>query len=221
MIRAPCHRCSRPDSARTVGCSSSVTTMGTSFSTTWQPVGHVGGGVARCPWWTWRSIPAETSSRWFAARSRKCQLPNLRRRDRSGHSVDSVVAGRHGSVAWSPDGSTLATPRSDGRMELWDIATGIRRASLEGLTGTIVGAGFRPAAPSSQAIGLPVPGCRLRWDTVLGRPIMSVSSTFSHNSSEFSQQGRIVISVEDVLTTYEVDPAASNIGHLPRFPLKS
>ncbi len=35
-------------------------------------------------------------------------------------------------VAWSPDGTTLATPCDDLKIYLWDAATGIRKAILEG-----------------------------------------------------------------------------------------
>lgn len=37
-------------------------------------------------------------------------------------------------VAWSPDGTTLATACKDYKIILWDTATGIRRATLEGHT---------------------------------------------------------------------------------------
>ena len=47
---------------------------------------------------------------------------------------------------------------------------------------------------------------RLRlWDTVLGRPVLSVTS--AHEKVQFSRDGRIVVRREDQLTTYQVEPA--------------
>src|SRR5262249_42574772 len=47
-------------------------------------------------------------------------------------------------VMWSPDGTTLVTPRGDVKIYLWDAATGTRRATLELLAGGIVAA-FHPS----------------------------------------------------------------------------
>jgi WD40 repeat protein/tetratricopeptide (TPR) repeat protein len=109
------------------------------------------------------------------------------------------------AVAWSPDGTTLATARDDKKVYLWDPASGVRKATLEGSTSFIINMGFHPAGTLLASNGWED---RLRlWDTVLGRPVLSLTANHSPTSSEFSQDGRIVISLEDKLTTFEVDPA--------------
>ncbi len=105
-------------------------------------------------------------------------------------------------AAWSPDGHTLATPCQDMKIDLWDTTTGIRRATLEGHTNYGMNAAFHPAGTllaSNDFDG------RLRlWDPILGRPVLSLSGG---RGPEFSRDGRIVVSLEDKLTTYQVDPA--------------
>jgi WD40 repeat protein/tetratricopeptide (TPR) repeat protein len=108
-------------------------------------------------------------------------------------------------IAWSPDGATLALPRSDITIDLWEAATGIRKVTLEGSSNAVVNAGFHPAGTLLASNGWEN---RLRlWDTVLGQPILSLTGSCSPTSSEFSRDGRIVVSVEDQLITYQVDPA--------------
>jgi WD40 repeat protein len=108
-----------------------------------------------------------------------------------------------GQLAWSPDGTTLATACNDRKIFLWDAATGIRKATLEGhINGGIVVA-FHPAGTllaSSDWSG------ELRiWDQILGRPWLNLTGDLQ---SGFSQDGRIVIDRrEEGLTTYQVDPA--------------
>ena len=105
-------------------------------------------------------------------------------------------------VAWSPDGAMLATPCDDRKIYLWDAATGIRRATLEGSTNFGLCAAFHPAGTLLASNGWEG---RLRlWDPVLGRPVLSVTS---NRWPEFSKEGRIVIAFEDKLTPYQVDPA--------------
>ena len=108
-------------------------------------------------------------------------------------------------VAWSPDGTTLATSRDDRKVYLWDPATGIRKAALEGSTNSVLNVGFHPAGTLLASNGWEN---RLRlWDTVLGRPVLSFTGNYIEASSEFSQDGRIVVALEDKLITYQVDPA--------------
>jgi WD40 repeat protein len=103
---------------------------------------------------------------------------------------------------WSPDGTTLAILVDDGKIALWDAATGIRRATLEGHIDPGLWATFHPAGPLLASKGY---GRRLRlWDPVLGWPWLTVTGD---SASEISQDGRIVLEHEDGLTTYQVDPA--------------
>jgi WD40 repeat protein/tetratricopeptide (TPR) repeat protein len=109
------------------------------------------------------------------------------------------------SVAWSPDGTTLATPCSDSKIYLWEAATGKLRAVLEGSTNGGLIAAFHPAGSLLVSNGWE---SRLRlWDTILGRPVLSLTAVLHSPTIAFSHDGRIVLSLEDRLTTYQVDPA--------------
>ena len=124
-------------------------------------------------------------------------------RIRAGSSGRSPLAGAGNGGAWSPDGTTLATPCDDSKIYLWDAATGMRKATLEGYTNHRNHCGFPPRRHTAGKQRL---GIRLRlWDPVLGRPWLSL--TGASGFPEFSQDGRIVLLHEDKLTTYQVDPA--------------
>ena len=121
----------------------------------------------------------------------------------SGRLVRSISLSTASHVdAWSPDGTSLAI--SGGvKISLWDAATGIRKAVLEGSTSAGLGTAFHPSGVLLASNGWE---SRLRlWDTVLGRPVLSL--TGGPGQPVFSRDGRIVVQVEDRLTTYQVDPA--------------
>jgi serine/threonine protein kinase/WD40 repeat protein len=105
-------------------------------------------------------------------------------------------------LAWSPEGATLATGCAGNKVYLWDATTGVRTAALEG-DGHINGGGFlSPFHPSGTLLAINHTAMRL-WDPVLGRPWLS----WSGGLTGFSQDGRMVVSVENNWTTYHVDPA--------------
>ena len=62
----------------------------------------------------------------------------------SGRVVRTISLNRPASVAWSPDGATLATPGEDLRIDLWDAPSGILRARLEGSTNRRLARDFPP-----------------------------------------------------------------------------
>jgi eukaryotic-like serine/threonine-protein kinase len=107
-----------------------------------------------------------------------------------------------GSIAWSPDGATLAIAHAQ-KIYVWDITTGTRRLTLEGSTNFGITTAFHPAGT------LLASNCwegRLRiWDLVLGRPWLSV--TAGDGFVTMSRDGRIILRHEDKLTTYQIDPA--------------
>ncbi len=121
-----------------------------------------------------------------------------------------------GVGAWSPDGTTLAL--TDGlKISLWDAATGIRKAVLEGPTNGGLGAAFHPSGMIVAGNGWE---SHLRlWDTVLGRPVLSLAG--GPGQPVFSRDGRIVVEVEDRLTTYHADPALENrtFAHMSNEPV--
>jgi len=107
-------------------------------------------------------------------------------------------------VVWSPDGTTLATACDDAKVYLWDAVTGTAKARFEGSTNAGLHATFHPSGTLLASNGWEN---RLRlWDAILGRPVLSFSGSDIERSG-FSQDGQIVVSLEDKLTTFEVDPA--------------
>jgi serine/threonine protein kinase/WD40 repeat protein len=104
-------------------------------------------------------------------------------------------------VAWSRDGSTLATPCDDAKIYLWNADTGAARGTLEGHSSPGIRASFDPSG-ALVASNAWEGGVRL-WDTALGRQWLKVTGT----PQDFSQDGRIVIATDVSLTTFDVDPA--------------
>src|SRR5439155_1087345 len=96
------------------------------------------------------------------------QEPKLRA-TLQGH-TQSVV-----SVAFSPDGKTLASASHDGTLRLWEVATGKERAALGEYTGCVGCVAFSPDGKTlaSGTIGSPVYFPDLKnvklWDVAAGK----------------------------------------------------
>ncbi len=119
-------------------------------------------------------------------------------------------------VAWSTDGSTLAFPGRDQKIDLWDTASGTLRATLEGHISQGILQAFHPAG--TLLASLDFSGQLRLWDSVLGRPLLKLKTECG---LEFSQDGRIVVRLEDQLTAYQVEPALEyrSLVHASREPI--
>jgi serine/threonine protein kinase/WD40 repeat protein len=138
----------------------------------------------------------------------------------TGRLVRSIPLPSAGKVAWSPDGRTLATPCDDSKIYLWEAATGKQRAVLEGSTNGGLIAAFHPAGSLLVSNGWE---WRLRlWDAVLGRPVLSFTGAMGSPDNWISHDGRIVVFLEDRLTTYQVDPALEygTLAHVSDGPME-
>ncbi len=109
----------------------------------------------------------------------------------TGRLVRSIALPSEGDeVAWSPDGTMLATTmQRDPKIYLWDTATGIRRATLEGATNQGLRVAFHPTGTLLASNGWE---SRLRlWDPILGRPVLSMPAR--GRWLDFSQDDRTVV----------------------------
>jgi WD40 repeat protein/tetratricopeptide (TPR) repeat protein len=137
----------------------------------------------------------------------------------SGQLVRSIPLPRGGRIAWSADGATLSTASDDGKVYLWDAATGSRRAMLVGHTAAGLLAAFHPSGTLLASNGWED---RLwLWDPVLGRPWLSLTNEAWPQFTEFSKDGRIVASSEGQLVAYQADPALEyrTVAHASASPI--
>jgi serine/threonine protein kinase/WD40 repeat protein/tetratricopeptide (TPR) repeat protein len=123
-------------------------------------------------------------------------------------------------VTWSPDGATLATPCDDRKIYLWEATTGALKATPAGHTSPGLLAAFHPSGTIMASNGWEN---RLwLWDAVLAKPWLSLSNESWPQFTRFSNDGRIVVSREDQLVTYQVDPALEyrTLAHPPTLSLE-
>jgi serine/threonine protein kinase/WD40 repeat protein/Flp pilus assembly protein TadD len=151
----------------------------------------------------------------YRARPAACQILDAS----TGRLLRAIASPGDGeSVAWSADGTTLATTSGrDATILLWDAASGQRRAILQGATNGGLRAAFHPSGTLLATSGWEY---RLRlWDAVLGHQILNVSTAWA--DAEFSRDGRIFVSQQNEYTPWKVEPALEyrTLAHLADQPL--
>ena len=127
--------------------------------------------VGRVEIWDWRDGEIVTTIDvlpWIAVPSPTSDLvaisPNIRARDQSlkiwntvtGQPV-ATLAGHTGAVhdiAFSADGTRLATAGGDGTIRIWDPESGARLLTLDGHIGAIVSVAFNPAGTQLATAGM-------------------------------------------------------------------
>jgi WD40 repeat protein/Flp pilus assembly protein TadD len=120
----------------------------------------------------------------------------------TGRLIRSIRLPIGGEVAWSPDGTTLATPCYDRKIYLWESATGLRKAVLEGQLPSGLRAAFHPAGNLLASVGW---DGRVRlWDSILGRLVLAMDGAAV---PQFSRDGALVVAMGDELLTYQANPA--------------
>jgi eukaryotic-like serine/threonine-protein kinase len=122
----------------------------------------------------------------------------------SGRVVRAMALRKPRSVAWSPDGTTLAAGGEDRKIDIWDVESENLRFRLEGSANVGLRAAFHPAGTLVASNGWE--NLLRIWDATLGHPVLTLNG---ENSIEpvFSSSGQIVVRSDDRLSTYQVDHA--------------
>jgi WD40 repeat protein len=157
-----------------------------------------------CPFLLLGCLPMASSSQSSA------QEPKLRD-TLTGH-ADSVM-----SVAYSPDGKTLASGSADETVRLWDVATGKERATLKSDTNSACSLVFSPdggtlasggkaggSASKNRTIRLWAVQTGKEWATIKGHDEVVLSVVFSPDGRTLaSGSGDKTIKLWDVATDKE------------------
>jgi WD40 repeat protein len=106
-----------------------------------------------------------------------------------------VHADRVRSVAFSPDGATLATGTSGGAVHLWDAATGHDRAVPTAHTNQVESVAFSPDAKILATGGQD--GIAHLWDVATGRHLATLACTDIVYTVTFSPDGATLVTSSD------------------------
>jgi WD40 repeat protein len=107
--------------------------------------------------------------------------------DRAGH------RGPVKALAYSPDGSLLASGGADGVAKLWSVATGQERAALKGHAGEVLGVAFSPDGKTLASAS--ADGTVRLWDTATGREqsVIQAEHPGAVAAVAFSPRGRTLV----------------------------
>ena len=96
------------------------------------------------------------------------------------------------SVAFSPDGSTIASGSEDSTLRLWEVNTGTQIRTLTGHTGSVLGVAFSPDG-KTIASGSADDTLKL-WDANTGTEIRTLTEDWWGGSVVFSPDGNTIAS---------------------------
>lgn len=113
-------------------------------------------------------------------------------------------------LAFSGDGAILGVGQSDGKITLWDSASGERRSTLDGHENFVVSLAF---APDHTALASSGNGCLTRvWDLTSGKERFTISGRMNTSVAlSFTPDGRLLALSDQVSPTVRLWDVESGI----------